>query len=62
MSKDLPVVSITHEQARTAFALIYEIISQAFPEDAKYTATQLNVHPSTVEEMYDLVREAQNNE
>lgn len=58
---DLPVVSITHEQARKAFSIIYGIIGDVFPDLDRPTATQVNIHPSLVEEMRKLVIEARQN-
>jgi len=55
------MITATHEQAIKAISLIMALIDQAFPDGQKYTATQMNVHPSTVKEMYELVEEIRNN-
>lgn len=49
---------ITNEDAKEAFVLIYSLIKEAF-EDRKYTATQINVPPSTVKEMYNLIKKVE---
>ena len=52
----------THEQALRAINLINELIKQAFPDGARYMATQLNIHPTTTKEMYDLIQEIKQND
>lgn len=55
-------LTITHEQARKAFTIIYMIIDDAFPEGDRPMATQINLHPSVVKDMRELVEEARQND
>lgn len=55
-------IQITPDQARRAFCMIYEIIEEAFPKGPCVGATQINIHPTTVKEMRELVEEAKQND
>lgn len=55
-------IQITPDQARRAFCMIYDIIDEAFPNGQRVCATQINLHPETVEEMRELIEEAKQND
>lgn len=53
---------ITHRQAVEAVKIVEHLVTDCFGEDLeKYTATQINVHPSIVKSMYDLIKEIRGN-
>lgn len=52
---------VTRKQALKAVNIISELIHDAFPPGARYTATQINIHPSWTKVMYDLVKEIESN-
>jgi len=50
-------MEVTHDQAKEAISFILGIIDEAFPNNTKYKATQINIHPSVTKQLYDLVQE-----
>ena len=55
-------IEVTPDQALQAFKIMYAIINEAFPNGARYTATQINLDPSYAKQMYDLLQEAREND
>lgn len=53
--------TITEAQAIKAYSMIEAIIHEAFPNGTHHGATQINLHPSYVQEMRQLVEEVKNN-